>query len=91
MKLYRRQQSEPNIVFEFLVMSFKLTHALTTFQRYVNRTLRSFLDVLFTTNLNDISIYRELLEDHIYYVWQILELLQKAGLQIKQTQVSTSI
>ena len=70
-------------LFEFLVMPFGLTNAPATFQRYVNETLRPYLDQFCTTYLDDVLVYSENLEEHTTHVRLVLELLQKASLQVK--------
>ena len=70
-------------LFEFLVMPFGLTNAPATFQRYVNETLRPYLDQFCTAYLDDVLVYSENTEDHTTHVRLVLELLQRAGLQVK--------
>ena len=70
-------------LFEFLVMPFGLTNAPATFQRYVNETLRPYLDQFCTAYLDDVLVYSENPEEHTTHVRLVLELLQKAGLQVK--------
>ena len=61
-------------------MPFGLTNAPASCQRYVNDTLRGFLDILCVYYLNDILIYSEILEEHHQQVRQVLEKLYDAGL-----------
>jgi transposase InsO family protein/predicted aspartyl protease len=70
-------------LYEFLVMPFGLTNAPATFQRYVNDTLRPYLDVFCTAYLDDVLVYSEDPADHENHVKKILGLLEKAGLHAK--------
>jgi hypothetical protein len=65
-------------------MPFGLTNVLAIFQQYVYKTLCPYLDVCCNAYLNDVLIYYQILEEHIQHVPQILNLLQQAGLQVKQ-------
>jgi hypothetical protein len=64
-------------------MPFGLANALTTFQKYINKTLLPYIDVFCTTYLDNILTFSKTLEDHTQYVYQVLGLLQKANLQLK--------
>ena len=70
-------------LFEFLVMPFGLTNAPATFQRYVNETLRPHLDQFGTAYLDDVLVYSQNPEDQTTHIRLVLELLQKAGRQVK--------
>ena len=70
-------------LFEFLVMPFGLTNAPATCQRFVNDTLREFLDVFCVCYLDDILIYSDNLQDHRKQVKAVLENLHEAGLFVK--------
>jgi hypothetical protein len=70
-------------LYEWLVTLFGLTGALATFQRYINFTLRGFLDEFVSAYLDDILIYSDgSLADHRKKVKQVLQKLQDAGLQL---------
>ena len=69
-------------LFQYNVTSFSLTRAPSTFQHYINDTLREFLDVFATAYLDDILIYSESIEEHRQHVCQVLTRLRTAGLQI---------
>ena len=43
--------------FEYQVMPFGLTNASSSFQHFINDTIRDFLDVFCTAFLDDILIY----------------------------------
>ena len=70
-------------LFEFLVMPFRLTNAPATFQRYINNTLRPYLDLFCTAYLEDVIIYCDTQEEHNEHVQLVLELLTGAGLHAK--------
>ena len=70
-------------LFEFLVMPFGLTNAPATCQRFVNDTLREFLDVFCVCYLDDILIYSDNIQDHRKQVKAVLEKLHGAGLFVK--------
>ena len=69
-------------LFQYNVMPFGLTEAPSTFQHYINDTLREFLDVFATAYLDDILIYSETIEEHRHHIRQVLTRLRTAGLQI---------
>jgi hypothetical protein len=70
-------------LYEWLVTPFGLTGAPATFQRYINYTLREFLDEFVSAYLDDILIYTDgSLEDHRQKVKLVFQRLQEAGLQL---------
>ena len=70
-------------LFEWLVMPFGLANAPSTFQRYINWTLRDFLDDFCSAYLDDILIFSSgTLQEHRDHVKKVLERLRAAGLQI---------
>ena len=71
-------------LFEWLVTPFGLANAPSTFQRYVNWTLRDFLDEFVSAYLDDILIFSSgSLKDHRNKVSQVLQRLANAGLQLE--------
>jgi len=70
-------------LFESLVMPFGLTGAPATFQRFINDTLRQYLDQFCSAYLDDILIYSKTREEHIEHVRKVLMQLRKAGLFAK--------
>jgi hypothetical protein len=70
-------------LFESLVMPFGLTGAPASFQRFINDTLREYLDCFCTAYLDDILIYSRTRAEHIEHVRKILQRLREAGLFAK--------
>ncbi|GIZ39392.1 hypothetical protein CKM354_000277800 [Cercospora kikuchii] len=70
-------------LFESLVMPFGLTGAPGTFQRFINDTLREFLDQFCSAYLDDILIYSRTREEHEKHVRAVLQKLHDAGLYAK--------
>ena len=64
-------------------MPFGLTNAPASCQRYVNDTIREFLDIFCLCYLNYILIYSGTLEEQHRQVQQVLEKLYDAGLYVK--------
>lgn len=69
-------------LFEYLVMPFGLANAPSSFQEFINDTLRPFLDRFATAYIDDILIYSRNLQEHKQHVHLVLEKLQEAGLQV---------
>ena len=70
--------------YEWLVTPFGLANAPSTFQRYVNWTLRDLLDDFVSAYLDDILIFTDgSLSQYHDHVRQVLERLQAAGLQLE--------
>ena len=70
-------------LYEWLVTPFGLTGAPATFQRYINYTLREYLDEFVSAYLDDILIYTDgSLADHRCKVKTVFQKLQEAGLQL---------
>ena len=70
-------------LFEFLVMPFGLTNALATAQRFMNDTLREFLDQFCMVYIDDILIYSKTKTEHRKQVCKVLQKLKEAGLYAK--------
>jgi hypothetical protein len=69
-------------LFEWLVTPFGLTNAPSTFQKYINWTLREYLDVFCSAYVDDILIYSDGTKDeHISQVKKVLQRLEEAGLR----------
>ena len=70
-------------LFEWLVTPFGLRGAPATFQRYINGTLKDFLDDFCTAYMDDILVYTSgNLEEHRARVKQVLSALRAAGLNL---------
>ena len=67
-------------LYEYLVMPFGLCNAPGTFQRFINHTLREYLDQFCTAYLDDILVYSNSEEEHVMHVRKVLERLRKVGL-----------
>ena len=69
-------------LYEYLVTPFGLTGAPATFQRYINWTIKDFLDFC-TAYIDDVLIYSDgSLKDHQKKVRQVIQRLHEAGLQL---------
>lgn len=67
-------------LFESLVMPFGLSGAPATFQRFINDTLRPYLDLFCTAYLDDILIYSQTRKEHTEHLKKVLQALREAGL-----------
>ncbi|GBG60192.1 hypothetical protein CBR_g3436 [Chara braunii] len=63
-------------------MSFGLTNAPTTFQRYMNDLFRPWLDRFIVVYLDDILVFNKTLEEHEGHLRQILSKLRESNLKI---------
>jgi hypothetical protein len=64
-------------------MSFKLTNAPVTFQAYINKILKGFLDITCVAYLNNIYIYSDSIKEYAKYVRKIFDRLKKTKLYVK--------
>ena len=64
-------------------MSFELTNVSTTCQEIINDALRQHLNRFVIIYLNDIMIYLKILNEHISYVFKVLECLNRRNLHLK--------
>jgi transposase InsO family protein len=70
-------------LFEWMVTPFGLANAPSTFQKYINWTLRDYLDIFCSAYIDDILIYSEgSRNQHREHVRRVLQRLREAGLQI---------
>ena len=70
-------------LFEWSVMPFSLTNALTAFQRFMNDIFSDLLNVYTVIYLDDILIYSNNMSEHHQHVKEVLKHLYKAGLYAK--------
>ena len=66
--------------FEYLVMPFGLTNAPATFQAYINRALRGYVDDFCVVYLDDILVFSKSKEEHQQHLELIIERLRRAKL-----------
>ena len=70
-------------LFEWLVTPFGLANAPSTFQKYINYTLRDYLDEFCLAYIDNILIYSSgSKRQHREHVCKVLQRLQDAGLQV---------
>jgi hypothetical protein len=65
-----------------LVILFRLCNAPGTFQSYINKSVREYLDVFCTAYLNNILVFSKNKEEHTKQVLKVLHRLQEQGLQL---------
>src|SRR4030081_3480161 len=69
--------------FEYLVMPFGLTNAPATFQAYINKVLRIYLNEFCDAYLDDILIYSKTQEEHVQHMCKVLRKLLDNSLYVK--------
>lgn len=69
--------------YEFLVMSFELTNALTVFIELMNRVFCPYLDQFDVVFVEDILVYSKTKEEHAIHLRTILKVLQEHQLYTK--------
>ena len=63
-------------------MLFGLCNGPVSWQHFINNTLFHFLHCFVQTYLDNIFIYGKRLKKHYFHICQVLQCLQKAGLQV---------
>ncbi|GJS50693.1 putative nucleotidyltransferase, ribonuclease H [Tanacetum coccineum] len=69
--------------YEFLVMPFGLTNAPATFCTLMNKLFHPFLDKFVVVYLDDIVVYSHTLEEHVFYLKQVFQVLRDNELYMK--------
>jgi hypothetical protein len=69
--------------YEWLVLSFGLTNAPSTYQNLVNNVFKELLDVCVIVYLDDILVYSKNAEDHEKHLRQVMSLLRTNKLYAK--------
>jgi hypothetical protein len=70
-------------LFEWLVMSFGICNSLTTFMCVMNDVIRNFLDDFVIVYLDDILIFSGTWDEHVRYVNQVSDTLQREFFYVK--------
>ena len=63
-------------------MPFRLCNAPSTFQSYINDSLREFLDDFCSAYLDDVLIFSNTFEEHVEHVNKVIKRLHAAGLHL---------
>ena len=71
--------------YEFLVMSFGLTNAPTTFMDLMNRVFQNYLDSFVIVFIDDILVYSKNDDDHMDHLRIVLQTLKEHQLYAKHS------
>ncbi len=69
--------------FEYRVLPFGISNALTVFQALVNDVLRDMIDQFIDVYLDDIPKFSHSLQEHVQHVRRVLQRLLENGLFVK--------
>jgi len=69
--------------YEYLVMLFGLTNAPAAFQRWINKTLQSYIDICCIVYLDDVLIYSDNQEQQQKDVAAILRAIRQQGMKLR--------
>ena len=67
-------------LYEYTMMPFGLCNPTSTFQCMINNVFGDTLDVGLIAYMDDILIYREIVEEHVALVWRVMKRLRKSRL-----------
>jgi hypothetical protein len=70
-------------LFEWLVMSFGICNAPTTFMHVMNDVFRPFIDDFVIVYLEEILVFRRTWDKHVRHVKKVLDTFQRENLYVK--------
>ena len=77
--------------YEFLVMSCGLTNAPAAFMDPMNRVFRPYVDQFVIVFIDDILVYLESMEEHVYHLRTVLQTLRENQLYAKFSSVISEL
>jgi hypothetical protein len=72
-------------MFKWLVMSFGICNAPTTFMHVINDVFKPFIDDFAIVYLDDIFIFSRTWDGHVRHINQVLDTLQREKLYVKMS------